>query len=125
MRKVHCPLCGVIVYASAGALKRSGMPTCGCGEPLQLANMRDRAVIEWDALQQELESYGPDAFDNAMRAMGFTDMIGRKREGRSGAGQHRCAWEHGYCQVFVSGTYCEEHEPRNRAEAAPAYRRAA
>jgi hypothetical protein len=25
----------------------TGLPRCGCGEPLVLANLRDRAAVEW------------------------------------------------------------------------------
>ena len=42
MRKVLCSACGCIVYASAAALTRSGIPSCGCGEPMRIANLRDR-----------------------------------------------------------------------------------
>jgi hypothetical protein len=40
-RKLSCPLCGFIAYATAGALTRAGVPVCGCGEPMVLANIRD------------------------------------------------------------------------------------
>lgn len=69
-RKVHCERCGFIAYASRGALQRSGLPSCGCGEPMTLANLRDRAAVEWDALEAELRSYGRETFNSAMRELG-------------------------------------------------------
>ena len=125
-RKVHCEACGFIAYASRGALQRSGLPVCGCGQPMLLANLRDRAAVEWDALEAELLSYGRDAYDAAMRELGYRDMIEPRRAPRkSGAAQHRCGWEGGYCSKFVSGVYCPEHEQGARAAMTPASRRAA
>jgi hypothetical protein len=124
MRKVHCQRCGCIVYASRGALQRSGLPVCGCGDTMQLANLRDRAIVEWDALTAELESYGRDTYDAAMRELGYTDMIApRRAPRRSGAAQNRCEWEGGYCVKFVVGRYCPEHEIGRRPEMSAASRR--
>ena len=125
-RKLHCDRCGFIAYASRGALQRSGLPVCGCGRPMVLANLRDRALIEWDALRDELEGYGADAYRAAMSELGFSDEVEpRKAPRRSGVGRHRCAWENGYCQVFTSTRYCADHELGNRAEAGTSHRRAA
>ena len=109
LRKVHCELCGVILYASASALQRSGLPTCGCGEPMVLANLRDRAIVEWDQLERELSQLGERAFNQAMRELGYTDMI-LKRHGdrKSGGDQRRC--EFGSCTRWARGRYCAEHE---------------
>jgi hypothetical protein len=124
-RKVHCERCGFIAYASRGALQRSGLPVCGCGEPMTLANLRDRAAVEWDALEAELVSYGRDAYDAAMRELGYTGMIEpRTAPRKSGAAQKRCQWEGGYCAKFASGRYCPEHR-EHRPDMAPAHRRAA
>lgn len=123
MRKVHCVGCGCIVYASRGALQRSGLPACGCGERMQLANLRDRAAVEWDALAAELESYGRDAYDAAMRELGHVDMIAPRRSTEHhGGAQRRC--EVNGCHKFAAGRYCAEHE-QHRPEMAPASRRAA
>jgi hypothetical protein len=126
MRKVHCIGCGCIVYASRGALQRSGLPVCGCGERMALANLRDRAAIEWDALDAELRSYGVKAYDAAMRELGETPQ----REhggayGHGGGAQHRCEWEGGHCAKYSSARYCPEHELHTRAAMAPSSRRAA
>jgi hypothetical protein len=124
-RKVHCERCGFIAYASRGALQRSGFPVCGCGEPMTLANLRDRAAVEWDELEAELLSYGRGAYDAAMRELGYTAMIAGKAPRRSGAAQHRCEWEGGYCAKFTSGRYCPEHEHANRPQMGSTHRRAA
>jgi hypothetical protein len=108
-RKVHCERCGFIAYASRGALQRSGLPRCGCGEQLQLANLRDRFAVEPDALESELVSYGRSAYDAAMRELG--EPVEREHGGaygHSGAVQHRCAEQH--CDRFTSAVYCHEHE---------------
>lgn len=125
-RKIHCEPCGFIAYASRGALQRSGLPVCGCGEPMTLANLRDRAAVEYDALEAELLSYGRDAYDAAMRELGYTGMIAKRSgDSKGGAEQHRCEWEGGYCSVFASGRYCSEHTLENRPVLASTYRRAA
>lgn len=124
-RKVHCERCGFIAYASRGALQRSGFPCCGCGEAMTLANLRDRAAVEWDALEAELLSYGRGAYDAAMRELGYVDMIAPSAPRRSGAVQHRCEWEGGYCAKFTIGRYCPEHEPANRPAMGATHRRAA
>ena len=122
-RKVLCEACGFIAYASRGALQRSGFPVCGCGRPMALANLRDRAAVEWDALEAELASYGRDAYTAAMRELGYTDMIERgSRYGKGGGPQKRC--EETGCNVFASGRYCNEHAG-HRPERASASRRAA
>jgi hypothetical protein len=89
-----------------------------------LANLRDRAIVEWDELERELADYGRDAYNAAMRELGYTDMVEPKRgsRGLSGAGQKRCQWEGGYCTRFASGRYCPEHA--NHRELTPAYRAA-
>lgn len=126
MRKVLCDGCGCILYASAGALLSAGLPVCGCGASMSLPNLRDRAVVEWDALAAELESYGRDAYDAAMRELGYTDMIApRTGERKSGLAQHRCEWEGGHCVKFTSSRYCDEHALDARAEMATSSRRAA
>jgi hypothetical protein len=122
-RKVHCERCGFIAYASRGALQRSGLPRCGCGESMTLANLRDRAAVEWDALEAELVSYGRDAYTAAMRELGYAGMVEpRTRPAGSGLVQRRC--EASGCHRFSVGRYCREHE-HERPEMAPERRRAA
>jgi len=112
-RKLSCPLCGFIAYATAGALTRAGVPVCGCGEPMVLAKVRDRAYVEWDNLEAELQALGRDAYNAAMRELGFTDMIERRTDRRGGAVQKRCE-AHG-CHRFTGGRYCREHEQHRPA----------
>ncbi len=103
-RKIHCETCGFIAYASRGAIERCGTPVC-CGEPLKLANLRDRADIEWDVLERELSSLGRDAYNTAMAEIGAVGMIERKRTPRKGGlGQKRCE-THG-CHKFTSSRLC-------------------
>jgi len=88
-----------------------------------LANLRDRAAVEWDELESELVSYGRAAYMAAMRELGYTDMIERgSRHGKGGGPQKRCE-EHG-CHVFATGRYCPTHTD-HRPEHASASRRAA
>jgi hypothetical protein len=122
-RKLHCERCGFIAYASASALERCGFPSCACGEPMVLANLRDRAIVEWDQLERELSKLGERAYNAAMRELGFTDMI-VKRSGdrKSGGDQRRC--EFGSCTRWARGRYCAEHDA-HRPEMGSAYRSAA
>ena len=122
-RKLYCERCGFIAYASRGALERCGFPSCACGEPMALANLRDRALVEWEQLERELMAYGRDANNAAMRELGHTGMVETKRVALSGAARKRCQWEGGYCTKFASGRYCLEHA--NHRELTPAHRRAA
>lgn len=120
LRKIECPApgCGFIAQVSRGALVRCGFPTCGCGERMQLAHMRDRAVVEYDALAEELESFGlvdkdrPElgtVFDRAMRELGYTDLVApSKRDRKSGGDQHRCAYAG--CHRWTAAEFCREHE---------------
>jgi hypothetical protein len=122
-RKLRCERCGFIAYSSASALERAGRPTCGCGEPMVLANLRDRAIVEWDQLERELSKLGERAFNAAMRELGYRDMIGRRSGDRkSGGDQRRCGY--GSCTRWARGRYCAEHL-EHRPEMAPTYRSAA
>lgn len=117
-RKVHCERCGFIAYASRRALQRSGLPVCGCGEPMALANLRDRYAIEPDAVESELHGYGRAAYVAGMREIGETpERESGGRYGHGGAGQHRCEWEGGYCTKYSGGRYCPEHSNAGRAAA--------
>jgi hypothetical protein len=40
---------------------RCGFPSCAWREPMVLANLRDRAIVEWDELEPELAGYDRDA----------------------------------------------------------------
>jgi hypothetical protein len=78
-RKLHCVGCGFICYASAGAVSSCGLPSCGCGLPLVVANPRDLAVIDPEGFDQ-LAGVLPKAAHNAMmREAGFDGMILRDR----------------------------------------------
>jgi hypothetical protein len=123
-RKLCCPDCGFIAYATAGAVERAGgLPSCACGGAMIVPNLRDRAAIEWDALEAELVSYGRDAYDAAMRELGYGGMVEpRTAPRRSGAAQQRCQGPG--CHKFTAGRYCPSCE-QGRPEMAPAHRRAA
>lgn len=112
LRKIHCEACGFIARTTRGALIRSGLPSCGCGERMTLADLRDRAAVEWDALETELRGYGQAAYIAAMRELGERPEIETGGDyGRGGAAQHRCEWAGGYCVRFTSTPYCNEHTP--------------
>jgi hypothetical protein len=45
MRKIECDECGAILYGSASALTRSGLPSCPCGGEYVIPNLRDRLAV--------------------------------------------------------------------------------
>lgn len=115
-RLIECPECGFKARTSATALREAGFPTCGCGTRLELANMRDRAAVEPDALLDDLAKLAPRDQNAAYRELGWHDLTvpldskGRIAAGpRSGVSMKRCAWEGGYCTKFATGRYCPEH----------------
>lgn len=116
-RKLCCPECGFICYATAGAVERAGgLPSCACGSPLIVPNLRDRAVIEWDQLEAELSQLGRERWNDAMREIGSLDLVlPRYADRRSGAAPKRCAWAEGHCVKFTSAIYCPEHDPAEQA----------
>lgn len=117
-RKLECQECGLIAYASAAAILRApDRPQC-CGEPLTLPNLRDRAVVEWDALETELASAGRATYEAAMRELGYRDMLAPPRPRRSGLAPARCQWESGHCMKYVAGRFCPEHDPHEIARRA-------
>jgi hypothetical protein len=123
-RKFECPECGFMARCSARAIERAGgLPRCACGGQTILPNLRDRAAVEWDALEAELVSYGRDAYDAAMRELGYAGMVEpRTRPAGSGLVQRRC--EASGCHKFSAGRFCSEHE-HERPAMAPERRRAA
>jgi hypothetical protein len=116
-RKLCCPDCGFIAYATAGAVERAGgLPLCACGGAMIVPNLRDRAVIEWDTLEAELSRLGVDRWNAAMREIGATALVAPKHaDRRSGAAAKRCAWPEGHCVKFTSAVYCPEHDPAEQA----------
>lgn len=116
-RKLCCPDCGFIAYATAGAVERAGgLPTCACGARMIVPNLRDRAVIEWDALEADLSRLGRDEWNAAMREIGAKDLVMPKYgDRRSGLGSKRCAWAEGHCVKFTATIYCPEHDPHEQA----------
>jgi hypothetical protein len=94
----------MIVYASAAAYARCGLPTCGCGERMTLANLRDVAVVE----PESLDRLGERDFNAAMRELGYVDMIRAKAPPRRIA-QPQCA-EPG-CSRFrkYGDRWCVDH----------------
>lgn len=107
-RKLACPACGFIAYASAGAVIAAGIPTCGCGQPMTVANLRDLEKIDPDGFEQLLGSLSVKARNAAMRELGYTDAIERRSPGRR-TRQPQCA--HTDCSRFraYGVRYCAEH----------------
>lgn len=137
MRKIECPDCGLILYAtSAAALARVGLPACACGGAFTVPNLRDRLAVDPDGLRGELEDAGfaaarsrgasmaqaedaaRVAWNDAMRAIGRRDLIVPPPARDHRAGTSRCQWEGGYCMVYVAGRYCAEHDPAAERRAA-------
>lgn len=117
-RKLECPECGFIARCSAGALAHAGYPTCGCGARLETPNLRDRALLDWDALADELARlpireqnriYRDLGYDDLVVALDSTGKIAAPR--RSGEKAKRCQWDGGYCMKYVTGRLCPEHTP--------------
>jgi hypothetical protein len=74
-----------------------------------LANIRDRAYVEWDKLEAELQALGAEAWNEAMREIGALDLVKRTSgDRRGGAVQKRCE-VHG-CNRFSGARFCPEHE---------------
>src|SRR2546421_11131091 len=63
-RKLYCAECGFIAYSTREALRRCGFPSCGCGELLRLANLRDRVAGEWSAVEAELRALAPSSWND-------------------------------------------------------------
>lgn len=43
LRKVECTACGCIARMSRAAIRRSGLPTCGCGVAMTCSDIEDAA----------------------------------------------------------------------------------
>jgi hypothetical protein len=70
-----------------------------------LANIRDRAIVEWEQLEAELQALRVDAWNEAVREIEALDLVKRARcDRRGGAAQKRCE-VHG-CRRFSGGRYC-------------------
>ncbi len=114
-RKLSCPACGFIAYASAGAVIACGLPRCACGSPLAIANPRDLAVIDPDGFDQLAASLSKRAHNDMMRDCGFDAMILRDKghdpivARMRAARQKRCS--HDGCGRFAaSGSKtCAQH----------------
>jgi hypothetical protein len=78
-RKLACSACGFICYASAGAVMSCGLPRCGCGQSMNVANPRDLAVIDPDGFEQLAGSLPKAAHNAMMRDCGFDAMILRDK----------------------------------------------
>lgn len=122
-RKLECPECGFICRTSAGALERAGFPSCGCGTVLEAPNLRDRMRLEPETVEEEIGRFSLREQNRIWRELGYLDLVvpldadGRLKnlERRSGAAPRTCQWDGGYCNVYVSGQYCAEHDPHKLA----------
>jgi hypothetical protein len=95
----------MIVYASASAYARCGMPVCGCGETMRLANLRDIVLVQ----PERLDDLPERSFHTAMRELGHADMIHAKQAPRRSK-QPQCA-EDGCSKFRRNGVrFCAEHE---------------
>ena len=79
-RKLLCPACWFIAYASAVAVIACGLPSCACGRSMSVALPRDLAVIDPDQFD-ELAGSTPTrgAYNAMMRDAGFDGMILRNK----------------------------------------------
>lgn len=114
-RKLACPACGFIAYASAGAVQSAGIPTCGCGSPMAVANLRDLEVIDPDGFEQLVGSLSLKGGNAAMRELGYLDSIVRRSPPRR-TNQPQCKRDG--CSRFrrAAVDYCE---PCQQQEAIP------
>ena len=137
-RRLSCPSCGFIAYASAAALRRAGLPACACGDTLALTSWRDRLAVDEDGTLADLARLAPAERIAALRADGLSrdetaaiarylwtgDQVRADERRRNGAGAHderRC--EYGSCTRWTAGRYCAEHSSADgRPELAPARR---
>jgi hypothetical protein len=104
-RKLLCSSCGFIAYASAGAVTSAGLPTCGCGAPMTVANLRDIEAIDPEGFERMVGSLSLKAGNAAMHELGYTDSIIRRSPGRRIA-QPQCATAG--CSKFrkLGATHC-------------------
>jgi hypothetical protein len=107
-RKLSCPTCGFICYASASAITSAGLPACGCGAPIVLVNVRDIALIEPERLEQSLRMTSRKQRTAAMRELGWLDGIERRNAGRRSP-QPQCSADG--CSKFRKrgDRFCAEH----------------
>ena len=109
-RKLSCE-CGFICYASAGAVVACGLPVCGCGRELTVANPRDLAVIDPDGFEDAANGMPTLAGHNAlMRAGGFTDSIIRG-PGHDPAVARRRALRMKRCSSDACGRFARKGSP--------------
>lgn len=88
-RKVECSWCECILRMSLAAMRRHGVPTCGCGSEMYPADVEDAALCGDDVLKRHPD-YAAEMRRECNRA--------RREHRRSGAGMTlRC----GGCQRFI------------------------
>ena len=109
LRKIECPVCGFIARASAAALRAAGVPVCGCGEPMQVPQLRDLERIDPDGFEQTIRRLSHREHTAAMRELGHEDAIVRKAPPRRSV-QPQCAAPG--CSKFraLGVKFCREHE---------------
>jgi hypothetical protein len=113
-RKLYCSACGFLCYASASAISSAGLPTCGCGSPMLVANLRDLERIDPDGFQAMIEHLPRKQHTAAMRELGYTAAIERRNAAMEPGSKRRipqpqCAADG--CSRFrkYGERFCAEH----------------
>jgi hypothetical protein len=106
--KIQCDQCGIILRGSAAAL-RAGLPVCACGGSFGLTSLADVERVDPDTFEQTVNSLGQRAHTEAMRELGYTDMIERRAPPRR-IPQPQCAYPS--CSRFraLGVQFCSEHQ---------------
>lgn len=131
-RRMVCSSCGFSCRSSAAAIKRAGaLPVCGCGTRLELPDLLDRAAVEPETVEEEInaaaERAAADApparrdatyrrtYNAAAAEIGWPSWGSPAARWGSSGETARCQWAGGHCVKFVSGLYCPEHDPHEIA----------
>lgn len=99
-RKLECPDCGFIAYASGTAITSAGVPTCACGEPMVVANVRDLLAL---GMVDVSEIDTP-----TLRKLGYADVT-RAKAPPSHKPWARCTFEGCNRRRARSESFCSEH----------------
>lgn len=101
-RKLECPSCGFIARASRGAVQTVGLPTCACGEPMVLPELRD--LLELGMIDV---NHVPS---HELRALGYTDSVSLRRRNLGNPTFRRCSAEGCNRQAQAKQVLCRRCE---------------